>query len=301
MSALTDLDARSRQLALLQLIGGAIMISFAAVFVRIIEVPPTSSAFYRTLVGGVVLGGVMFARRRPWRPDRPVIFVLLLAGLLFALDLAFWHRSILYLGPGLSTLLANFQVFVLAFAGILIFRETLRPSLAVGIVLAFAGLLLIVGIDWAGLPDNYRRGVVLGLLTALCYGAYVLALRRARVTAGRERTSPVGDVAIASVASAFFLLLIATGNGESLAIPNFREAGLLLAYGLVTQVAGWVLISSSLAKLPASRIGLVLLIQPTFAYLWDVLFFARAISVSEALGAGLALAGIYLGSRAKGV
>ncbi len=294
-------DLRARRTALLQLVAGAIMISFAAVFVRIIEVPPTSSAFYRTLVGGVVLSLAMLVRRQLWRPDRKLIFILAIAGLLFALDLAFWHRSILYLGPGLSTLLANFQVFVLAIAGVMVFKEALRPSLAIGILLAFAGLSLIVGFDWAGLAHDYRLGVILGLLTALCYGAYVLALRRARVTPGREHASAMGDVAIASLASAAFLFFIATANDESLVIPNLREAGLLLSYGLVTQVAGWVLISSSLARLPASRVGLVLLIQPTFAYLWDVLFFARAIGVLEALGAALALTGIYLGSRVKGV
>lgn len=294
-------DARARRLAMLQLIGGAIMISFAAVFVRLLQVPPTTSAFYRTLIGGVVLGSVLLARRESLRPGKTVFGVLVLAGLLFALDLAFWHRSIIYLGPGLSTLLANFQVFVLAVAGVAIFKEKLRPALVAGILLAFTGLALIVGFDWSGLTENYRRGVVLGLLTALCYGAYVLALRRARLAPGREQTSPVADVAIASLGSTAFLLVFALGNAESLAVPNLREGSLLLAYGLVTQVFGWVLISSSLARLPASKVGLVLLIQPTFAYIWDVLFFARAIGTTEALGASLALTGIYLGARTRRV
>ena len=286
---------------MMQLIAGAIMISFAAVFVRIIEVPPTTSAFYRTLVGGVVLSIAMLATRAAWKPDRRLLLTLMLAGLLFALDLGFWHRSILYLGPGLSTLLANFQVFVLAIAGVLVFKESLRPALLFGILLALVGLFLIVGLDWSGLADNYRRGVVLGLLTALCYGAYVLTLRRARTTPGRDFSSPIGDVAIASLASAGFLLMFAMANGESLAVPDMREAGLLLAYGLVTQVFGWVLISSSLARLAASRVGLVLLIQPTFAYLWDVLFFSRHIGVLEAAGAMMAITGIFLGSRTRGV
>ncbi len=294
-------DLRARRLAMLQLIGGALLISFAAVFVRILEVPPTTSAFYRTLVGGIVLSTVLLLRRQAVRPGSKVLIALLLAGLLFALDLAFWHRSIIYLGPGLATLLANFQVFVLALAGVLVFKEVLRPALVAGILLAFTGLVLIVGLDWTGLAPDYRRGVMLGLLTALCYGAYVLALRRARVAAGTRPSSPVSDVAVASLASAAFLAIFALGTGESLQVPNLREAGLLLAYGLVTQVFGWVLISSSLAQLAASRIGLVLLIQPTFAYIWDVLFFARAIGIAEALGATLALTGIYLGSRSKSV
>lgn len=286
---------------MLQLIAGAVLISFAAVFVRILAVPPTTSAFYRTLIGGVVLLGLLRFRRQPLRGGKKLWLVLLLAGLLFALDLAFWHRSILYLGPGLSTLLANFQVFVLAVAGVVIFKERLRPALVGGIALALLGLSLIVGVDWSGLPPDYRRGVVLGLLTALCYGAYVLALRTARQGAPSEINSPVGDVTVASLASAGFLLVFAAGTGESLRIPDMSTAGLLLLYALVTQVLGWVLISSSLAQLAASRVGLVLLIQPTFAYLWDVLFFSRVVGMTEGVGALLALLGIYLGSRSKGV
>ena len=68
---------------------------------------------------------------------------------------------------------------------------------------------------------------------------------------------------------------------------------------MVTQVFGWLLISSSLAGLPASRVGLVLLTQPTFAYVWDVLFFAKPVGMTEAGGAGLALLAIYLGSRSR--
>lgn len=298
---MSELPQDRERLALLQLIGGAVLISFAAVFVRIIPVPPTTSAFYRTLVGGVVLVTVLLVRRERLRGSVGLWLVLVLAGLLFALDLAFWHRSILYLGPGLSTLLANFQVFVLAIAGVVIFKEVLGARLVGGITLAVAGLVLIVGFDWAGLPPDYRRGVVLGLLTALCYGAYVLALRQARLTGGANSGSAVGDVAVASLASAAFLLLFATGTGESLRIPDLGTAGLLLAYGLVTQVLGWVLISSSLAQLAASRVGLVLLIQPTFAYIWDVLFFDRVVGLAEGVGAVLALTGIYLGSRSRGV
>ena len=43
--------------------------------------------------------------------------------------------------------------------------------------------------------------------------------------------------------------------------------------------------------------GLALLLQPTLSFVWDVLFFARPMSAMELLGAAIALAAIYLGSR----
>ncbi|MFB3063956.1 MAG: EamA family transporter, partial [Gammaproteobacteria bacterium] len=53
----------------------------------------------------------------------------------------------------------------------------------------------------------------------------------------------------------------------------------------------------SLAQVPASRVGLILLLQPLLAFVWDVLFFARSITPTELTGAVLTLLGIYLGMR----
>ena len=60
-----------------------------------------------------------------------------------------------------------------------------------------------------------------------------------------------------------------------------------------------MLISKALPKLEASRAGLILLLQPTFAFVWDILFFSRASTWLEMLGALVALFAIYLGVSAK--
>ena len=98
------------------MLAGAAMISFAPVFVRLTSVPPTSSAFYRTLFGGVMLLAVLHYRGERLWSGAGAFLALFGAGLFFALDLWAWHRSIWFVGPGLATLLANFQVFCLALA-----------------------------------------------------------------------------------------------------------------------------------------------------------------------------------------
>ena len=57
----------------------------------------------------------------------------------------------------------------------------------------------------------------------------------------------------------------------------------------------WVLISSGLPGLAASRAGLLLLLQPTLAFVWDLVLFARPTSPIELLGAVMTLVAIYLG------
>jgi drug/metabolite transporter (DMT)-like permease len=271
------------------------MISFAPVFVRLVEVPPTTSAFYRTLLGGLMLLVLVRRRGESLWPGRVAFIALVGAGLFFALDLWAWHRSIWFVGPGLATLLANFQVFVLALAGVFLFRERMRPELVIAIPMAFVGLALIVGVDWGGLDSTYRWGIAYGLLTAVAYAAYILSLRRARVSA--ERGSTVSDLAVASLFSAAALLPTAGLEGVSLAVPTMTDGALLVAYALVAQVLGWLLISSSLREVPASMVGLLLLLQPTLAFVWDVIIFDRSFGATEATGAALALFAIYLGSR----
>lgn len=279
---------------MLELIVGAIIISFSAVFVKLTTVEPTVSAFYRMFFGALVLAVLILIRRESiwfgWRTAGVIVF----AALCFAGDLFFWHRSILFVGPGLATLLANFQVFVLALAGWFWFRDPLRWETALSIPLAMIGLSLLIGADWLALSGDYRTGIVLGLLTAICYGAYILSLRASRVS--EIGPSSLGIMALISFYCALILAGLASLESQSLAIPTWRDAGILLVYGIVAQVLGWMMISRGITKVGAAQTGLILLLQPAFSFVWDVAFFARRFNVLEGCGALLALTAIYLGS-----
>ena len=274
---------------------GTVLISFSAVFVKLVDVDPTASGAYRMLIGGTVLaaivklrGGVVWYLGAPMR-------ITALAGALFALDLIFWHRSVIYIGPGLSTLIANFQVFILAGVGVLVFRETFRWQLALSIPLALVGLTVLLAPDWGRLGETFRIGVLLGLAAAAAYAAYLLALRSSRRAA--EQIPTMANMAMLSLICGGLLMVAVPLLGESYAVPGIADAGWLVAYGVFAQVIGWVLISDALEHLPASRVGVALLMQPALAFVWDVLIFGRAFTALQVGGASLALAAIYLGAQ----
>ena len=279
---------------MLQLVLGAVMISFSAVFVKLVHVPPTTSGFYRVFFGGLILLVFMLWRRERVRLEPKAFLLLCLAALFFALDLFLWHRSILYVGPGVATLLANFQVFVLAAVGVLFLKERLTLFQWFAIVLAMAGLALLVGADWAHLSPLYRYGVWLALLAAVSYAGYLLSLRSFR--GGGAGASPYAAITVVSFATAAILALSMLAEGASFTIPGWEDGFWLLLYGLVPQVLGWVLISSSMDKVSTSQVGLVLLLQPACAFIWDGLFFGRHFSAVEITGAVLTLVAIYMGS-----
>lgn len=279
----------------LRLYMGAALISLSPVWVELVSVSPTTSGFYRAFFGAVALSLYLLVTRRKMDFPGTVWAMLLLAAVFFALDLFFWHRSIHYIGPGLSTLLANFQVFIMALAGLLFFGQKLRREQIVAMPLAIVGLALIVGFDWQSLPRDYQLGVIFGLLTAVVYAGYLLSMRQLR-----DRTDhrlPVREIAVISILVSIILGITAGVEGDSLIIPSWTDAGWLLAYGILSHSLGMILIASSLPHVTAAEAGLALLLQPTLSFAWDVLIFSRAMSGPEIAGAGLALFAIWLGAR----
>jgi drug/metabolite transporter (DMT)-like permease len=273
---------------------GAMLLSIAPIMVRVSASFPTTAAFYRMLFGGLILLIFQLTRVRRIVPGRRTALILFAAGFAFAFDLFFWHRSIHLIGPGLATLLSGFQVFILALISVLFLKERMRWQIVVAIPAAFVGVAMIIGVDWAALSQGYRTGIVFGMATAVCYSAFLLVMRWQRINAAAG-VSPLLEVAWMSLASAAVLASVAQITGESLTIAGSSEAMLLFGYALVT-VIGLVVISWSLDKLATSLVGLLLLLEPTFAYVWDLMVFSRDVSVLEIAGASLALAAIYLGS-----
>lgn len=284
------------------LLVGAVMISFSAVFVKLAPVGATTAAFWRMFIGGLVLAAFVVLRRDRLRLGGAHLGFAAACAAFFALDLTFWHRSIYAVGPGLATILANFQVIFVGAFGIVFLRERVGWRWAAAIPLALVGLVFMVGFNWGGLAPTYKAGVGFGLATAVCYSAYILTLKRSR---GRGGAPPATVfIAYVSLICAGVLAVIALGTGEGLALPGLRAAVPLVAYAVVAQVLGWAFIAAGIAAVPATRVGLVLLLQPALSFLWDVLFFKRGVGGLEVAGAGLALAAIYLGtaqSREGGV
>ncbi|MBU1187846.1 MAG: DMT family transporter [Gammaproteobacteria bacterium] len=282
----------------LQVLAGAVLISLSAPFAGLVDVSPSTSGFYRMLfgAGGLLLLLLLVPR---WREQARRQLLLgwgwsALAALLFALDLWLWHRSIVRVGPGLATLLANFQVFVMTIAGVLLFRE--RPGLRFfcALLLAMLGLWLLLVPNWPGWNPSQRLGIVLGLLTAMAYSGYMLSLRHGQSAA--RSLNPVWRLLQISLLTSVLMALVVTLEQAGFSLPDRRNWLLLLAYGLLCQVLGWLLISRGLPHIAAGLAGLLLLLQPALSVTWDMWFFSLRLSSWQWLGLGLCLLGIYLGS-----
>ena len=272
---------------------GATFISFSGIWVAWAALDPTVSAFYRVFFGTIFLFLGCLWKKEFYRIDYGSSFLLILCSLSFAADLVCWHAAISFIGPGLATIIGNFQVFILSFISITFMGERLSIRFIISVPLAISGLLLVIGFNWGSLPENYLLGVSLSLLTALFYSIFILAMRR--LQANQPQVSLFFNLMIVSLVTSLLLIPAILLSGSSFAIPALSSLAALVCLALFSQTIGWVLIANSLPRIRASIAGLLLLLQPALSFVWDVLLFKRYTTLLNWTGVALVLMAIYLG------
>src|SRR5262249_11978600 len=125
-SRMRDPSFRMRASSLLTLLAGATCIALSPIWVRVSDVGPTASAFWRVTLAVPLLWVLFFSVKTTEKKARPPTPPFLLAGLAFAGDLAFWHWSIRFTSVANSTLLANLASIFVTLAAWILWRQ--RPS-----------------------------------------------------------------------------------------------------------------------------------------------------------------------------
>ena len=279
----------------LRLYFGAVLISFSPIFVSLVHINPTASAFFRVFIGGIALTLYLLISKKRFDFNKSVWFFLFMASIFFAADLWFWHRSVIYVGPGLATLLANMQVFIMMMAGIFLYKQMPTRIQLFSIPFAVIGLFMIVGLDWNELKPNYQIGIIFGLLTAICYSSYLISMRQAQQS--KTNVIPIREVAVMSLMVSMILALTAFFENESLIIENPNDYLILLIYGIGSHAIGGIMIASALVRVSTTEVGIALLLQPTLSFIWEILFFNRSFSLIESVGVIIVLYSIFLSSN----
>ena len=262
---------------------GAFLISFSPIFVSLSDLQPTVSAFYRVFIGSIFLGVIVALNYQRYEDKFLINRYLVLACFFFALDLWFWHRSILYIGPGMSTLIVNFQIFIIPLLSYFIFNLVPNRYQILAIFLGAFGLYLTLGYGGSFSSENIRLGLIFGILTAFAYSAYILSLKKNDLE-DSARISPVISLLCISAISALILFVAVKFEGESLAINSAQNLFSMLAYGIMSHVFGWYMIILGLKTITATTAGIILISQPIFSLVWEYLIFSRVINSIEIIG-----------------
>lgn len=289
-------NVRAARIALIALLSGALGIAFAPIFVRLSELGPTATAFYRLAFALPLLFlWMQIEGRRDAAPRRPSALGdygrLILAGLCFAADLAVWHWSILFTSVANSTLFANFAPIFVTLGGWLIFGERFSLTFLGGMATALTGAIVLMG-EHLTLSGRALAGDALAIAAAVFYAGYILAVKRLRA-----EFSAVTIMTWSGAVTCLALLPVALLSGESLIAQSAYGWAILIGLAWLSHAGGQSLIAHALADLPAAFSSVSLLLQPAAAAVLAWIILAEPLSLWQGLGGVLVLAGIIIARR----
>ncbi len=273
---------------------GAACISASGILIELAGTGAATAAFFRCFLALPLLAALAMLEQRRRGPRQPAVrcraFV---AGLFLSVDLVLWNHAIAEVGAGVATVLGNLQVLFVAIAAWVLFRE--RPGrrflIALPVVMAgVAGVSGMIGGDEGG--GHPLAGIGYGLGTSVAYAAFLLTLRR--TSAGTPHVA--GPLAEATAGAALGSLLIGLAFGGLQLRIGWHSLGWLLLLAMSSQTLGWLLITSSLPRLPAAISSLTLLLQPAAAMLLAYIVLGERPTLIQVAGAVVVCSGVLAAS-----
>jgi drug/metabolite transporter (DMT)-like permease len=282
------MDSTPHRLAFPAIVLGSTMLAFGPWLVRLADVAPVASAFWRLALAVLPLALLARFTGAPLAAGTINVRVLGLAavaGLFFAVDIALWHYGIMRTTLANAALLSNAASFLLPLWGFVVLGQKPGRKALFAIGFALGGTLLLVG-QSAELSPRHLAGDLLCLGAALFYTGYLIVIDGLR---GRVPVFPLLALATAFGAAS---LLPAALLMEGAFWPHDWTPLVVLALG--SQVVGQGLVVFAVGHLRPLVVGLALLVQPAVATIIGALRFGEVPGGPEIAGAALVVAALIL-------
>ena len=281
--------------------------STASLFVRYAQTsaPSLAIAAWRMVIATVALIPVAVLRHRTdlLLTSRRDLALIGISGTLLALHFATWITSLAYTTVASSVVLVSIAPLFVALLSPILLHERIERPVAIGIGLAFVGVLVIAASDacssaagelacpaWKEfIGGEAIKGDWLALAGAATVAGYMLIGRHVRA-----RMALVPYITLTYGAAAIVLLgLTAVARQPLLGFP-VQTYGWILLLALIPQLIAHSTYNWALKYLPAAFVSISLLGEPVGSTALAFVLLGEAPSGLKLAGAALILAGILL-------
>lgn len=273
--------------------------SFLLIKIGIVTVPPVSLTAARLIIAALLLTVVVYIRGERLPKNSNAWFVFAFIGF-FGNALPFilisWGEK--YIDSGLAAILMGIMpITTVALAHLFIADERITPQRALGVLIGFCGLLVLVG--WQALEE--MGSVVIAqlavLCAAICYGITTVFTR--------TRSHWPGPVmsAGATITGALFAIPLALFTDDVSNIsPDFNGWFAIIVLGVFQTAIAALIYFHLIRNIGASRLSQINYVIPVMGALWGVMLLGEQPDLNMLLALALVLTGITLvntGQQAK--
>ncbi|HTY37616.1 MAG TPA: DMT family transporter [Bacteroidota bacterium] len=260
--------------------------------VVIADIDAATLTFLRTLIAAVGLWGITRIRSGPLLIDRRDWWKMAFLGFVgVALNQFLYLYGMKFSTAANGALLyAATPVFVLVLT-LFTRREQIRPLKVFGILLAFAGISIVIferGIDFS---SGYAFGNLLILIAVIAWTLFTVFGKEMIVKYGALRTTSAMMISGA-------IIFLPVGLVSAVTFPfaglNVLDWGGVLYLAIGTSIIGYLLWYHALSRIEASRVAVFSNAQPVFATILSLLLLHYTITPAFVIGSIVTICAIYI-------
>ncbi|MDD2716078.1 MAG: DMT family transporter [Candidatus Wallbacteria bacterium] len=278
------------------LLTGIIAVSLASIFTKYCDdVPAVVIAAYRVGTASCIL--ILIAAIRGvglQKISRTDLKLAVLGGFFLSLHFLTWFTSLKYTTVTTSVVLVTTNPIFVSLFSFLLFREKLVTEVLLGIIMTFAGsvILALTGGQLAFAGGHVFLGNILALCGAVMASCYLMVGSNLR-----ERMDILAYTTIVYSSTAVFLLFYCLISGAG--FTGYRPSSyvFMLLMALIPQLLGHSAFNWALRHLKASMVALTILGEPVLASIFAHFLFRDQINSIQMTGIILIFAGIIIAAR----
>lgn len=268
------------------LVIGIICISIFPILVKLKLSPAIVSAFYRMAIAAAVLVPFIFLSGKFKIPSVKLLFLTMLCGAIFALDVAVWNISIQESTATQATLLTNLSPVWVGIGAFFFLKNKPTRNFWIGTVIAIFGMITLVGFHFFVNLD-FNLAFVFAILSGVFYAIYMLVSKFVLYD-----VEVLPFITLSTLTSAVFLGILSYFMNEP--FTGFGEMGWisLIIQGLVCQLAAWLLLGYATKHMRATRVSVSLLGQAVLTTIFAWMFINEEVTLQMIVGGIILLFGI---------
>lgn len=248
-------------------------------------------ALVRGIIGSIFLFTASYITRQntSWKAIKSNLIPLIISGAAIGVNWIFLFQAYKYTTVSKATLCYYFAPVIVMFLSPFILKEKLNTVKIMCIIVAMAGMFLIVGAGSSAAENNQLLGIIYGLAAAALYASVIIINKFIKNLSGMES----GMIQLTAAAVVLLPYVFVTEK-VSLSQLGFKSIVLLLAVGIIHTGIAYLLYFSAILKLKGQTIAIFSYIDPISAIVMSSIFLGERMTFIQVLGGILILGTTFI-------
>lgn len=294
--------SNSNFLCELQLLFGALCLALGVIFIKLAHLQPATISFLRCIIAlpFLILLSAREIKKIPKNSklEKNLIAWSFISGIVIGIQYIVYAICVDITGAGISSILANCQIFFFPILALLIDKEPISKTFWIFSPILLVGLSASAGLfnsKTDGITDP-MLGFITGMLSGITYAIFLFLNRRC------TRKNPryiITYNTLATVGAATICIISAPlMQGFTLNISAISWIWVILL-ALFAQVLSWIIIARGSHKLSPNKASSLLTTYPIMALLLGIIFLSETMNTTQAIGCIIVVICVWIINKEK--